>query len=182
MNKYKLKKIMQVSLSVLAVLVIVATFSYMSALYYTEQFGIFTNDYEEICYGIWCAIFAMFFYKKANRIYRIGKKIFCAVITSFLFTVLVFLANCFWKYIALNNMFFWKDPASYLDVMLWDITYTQGFAKFRYPVVFLIMLAVCSVKIILSLPKVKELYGRLIDRIDDRICEEIRELREEEIK
>ena len=123
----------------------------------------FLKDYELMCYGIWGICLAVVFYHVSDKLKVTWNKITAGAVVSAIYTLLVFFANNFWRYISINNTFNDEIFVPYTAVLKWDITYTEGLGEFRYFAVFLLMYALCGLIIALSHSKTKDVFTRVKD-------------------
>ena len=174
-----MKKFWKISKNVIPGLLILATFTYMTWDFYTAGYSWYTRDYEKVCYGLWCAVFAIYFYEIADKFKHLWTKILAGITTSFVYTGLVFFANNFWRYICINHNFNWEHPIPLSVVMKWDITYTHNYGEYRYPIVFAVIAILCGLKVFLSHPKIKTIYHGWNDKLCNWLY--IKELKKESL-
>ena len=123
-----------------------------------QGYSSFQREFEFLSYLYWCDLLLMGFWWFFGKTSAMKIKLLGAVLTSILFTVAVFFANNFWRYLDINADFREEIPYGYF--LIWDITYTNGYGELRYPLVFAAMLLLCGAAIFFSLPKVKGFVRR----------------------
>lgn len=128
---------------------------------------------ERAVYCIWAIIYFGLFRsavgKRKSRIHIFIR----AGIVSFAYTVQIFLANNFWRYLCFNSFFGWERRTGYLYFTAKDITYTVGWGKYRYPFTLIAMFAVCIAGAAF-LPKLRKvifrLYGFGEGNLEECVC------------
>lgn len=159
-----MKRYLKIAAYILTAAVCSALFIDTSRLHYEWGTQELLTTCEFLFYGslgIWLLLTFVFFAKKLSTV---KKKLFLACPFSLLYTVLVFLSNNFFRFLLTNTCFGWKFVISYPLFLKWDITYVRGMGAFRYPLVFLLMLLLCVLVTVFSIPKVKKTVFRFLDR------------------
>lgn len=103
---------------------------------FSQPRGLYYEVFEDVCYVL-CA-FCLFnvCYSVNKRIEKWRYKALVTILSAAVTTALVFFLNNLWKYQSFNAMFGWENPLGYSHFLKSDLTYTIGFAEFRYPLLF----------------------------------------------
>ena len=107
-------------------------------------------DFERACYVVWGILFAVLCWDIAGKIRPIwGKGLFVSSI-SFLYVIIVFLTNNYWKYLEYVECYHGDEQNLYKILLRGDALYSRGYGEFRYPMVVLAMVAICATGLILK--------------------------------
>lgn len=136
------------------------TFTAVTRYYYMGGSGRYGGEYEEVFYAFLGLFFVFCFCIADNKLKTIPKKIAVCVAVSITYTLTVFLINNFWRYICINLSFNWEAPIPYVTFLGWDAMYTDSYGEYRYPILLIIMLILCGLKIFFSHTKTKEVLSK----------------------
>lgn len=114
--------------------------------YFEYSIGLYSmRAFEMLCYMLYAFCFYILYIFVNKRIKKWKNKFFLAASVSLLLTALVFTMNNIWKYIRFNAVLGWEEAVPLLDFFKNDILYSEQYAEFRYPVLFLGMIAICII-------------------------------------
>lgn len=164
-----MRKFMKISGLLTPFVLSIALFALESQLVKLGNTHYFVKEVEIVCYAVWCFTFVFYFFKLCKILKSLWSRISAGVATSLLITVAVVLANNYWRWIETNNMFGYKNPIPYKMVLSRDISYTNGFGEYRYPILLIVMLIVCAVKIFALQTDFRQKCSDFFDRLGEKL-------------